>query len=135
VALVAGAGVLVVVALVSAAPRSPLIAVVALPILGLIGFLAVRLWRVGVYERDDGIAIGGLSGTSVLPWDEITAADVDAETYGFEPLPTVVLRCEDGSAVPLSLLNERSLLMLGSPGGVQGLADRINEAVARHRTE
>jgi len=124
--------VLVVVALVAAAPRSPLIVVVALPILVLVGFLVVRLWRVGVYERDDGIAIGGLSGTSVLRWEQVSAAEVDAETYGFEPLPTVVLRCQDGGAVPLSLLNERSLLMRGSPGGVPGLADRINDAIARH---
>ena len=112
---------------------APIAAVLALPVVALGAFLVVRLWRVGVFAGPDGIVIGGLSGTTVVPWDRAVEAEVDTETFGFQPTPTVVVKCRDGDRMPLGLLNERSLLMLGSPGGVQGLADRINDAIAKHR--
>ena len=132
--LLVGMAAVVLIGAVALAGVAPLVAVLALPVVALVGFLVVRLWRVGVFAGPDGIVIGGLDGRTVVPWDEVAEAAVDAETFGFEPIPTVVLERRDGVSVPLSLLNERSLLMRGSPGGVQGLADRINDAIAGHRS-
>ena len=47
-------------------------------IIGIISLtLACRLWRMGVFEQRDALVVRNLDRTYRVPWDEVTAVDVD----------------------------------------------------------
>jgi hypothetical protein len=116
------------------AADEPVMLVVAAPILAAVVWMSLALWRVGVFGSQAGIVIQGIFGRALLTWESVTEARVEDAAVGLRPQRTVVIAVQDGQARHLYLWNERSLLMRGSPGGVDALAERINHAIAHHRT-
>ena len=74
---------LVVVGLLRVAIDEPLVLLIAGPLLAVVAFGALQLWRLGVYESADGIVVQRITGRRVLPWDHLQAARVEDVTVGF----------------------------------------------------
>ncbi len=134
IVVVTGAvGTLVGIALARVAVHEPLVLLAAAPVLVFVAAMARQLWRLGIYQSADGIVIQRVTGRLLLPWDVVQQARVDSVKIGMRPQRAVVVASRNGDEVSLYLWNERSLLMLGSSGGVDALAARINTAIALHQ--
>jgi hypothetical protein len=118
---------------VALAATAPLLLILAAPLLALVAWVTIRLWRVGVYESEVGIVVRGVLRSRVLPWNLALHARVDEVRIGFRPESAVVLASRNGTETELFLWNERSWLMLGRRDGVQALAVRINAAIELHQ--
>ncbi|MDQ1492338.1 MAG: hypothetical protein QOJ23_4852 [Actinomycetota bacterium] len=126
-------GVLVGIAVLHAAATESPLALGALPIAAGIAFGALRIRRVGLFTSGQGVVVRGPLKTLVFPWDEIDHVQIEDITRGFLPQRTVVIVTKTGESQQLYLWNARSLLMLGSPGGLDGLAKNVLTALNDHR--
>ena len=116
----------------AAATESPLVLGV-LPITALIAAGAIGLQRIGLFSSPQGIVVRSFLKKLVLSWDQLQEIRVEEVTRGFLPQRTVVLVTRTGEVHPLYLWNARSLLMLGSPDGVDGLARDLQSVLDEHR--
>jgi hypothetical protein len=106
------------------------LALLPVPALGIV--IAGWIWQLGIFETSEALVIHGVVRNRCLPWDQVLRADVDSLQLGFRAERCVVLQMSGGRCYSLWQWNAHSALMLGTRDGVNGLAQRINAAIAQN---